>query len=87
MIDTTNSCLKRLEKLPPKQYKQVAKAVFGLSINPFPHDSIQLGKSGRRRQDVGEYRIVYRMEGDVVVVLVIGKRNDGEVYRNNLRKN
>ena len=35
---------------------------------------------GYRRADIGEYRIIYRVAGDTLEVLLIGKRNDDEVY-------
>jgi len=31
--------------------------------------------------DIGEYRIVYRIEDDTVGICLIGKRNDSEVYK------
>lgn len=38
------------------------------------------------RADVGEYRIVFRYDNETVVVFVIGKRNDGDVYKKLDRK-
>ncbi|WP_054114279.1 type II toxin-antitoxin system RelE family toxin [Marinagarivorans algicola] len=72
-----------IKTLPPKQYKQVVSATLALLNNPEPHDSKQLkgSKDSNRRADVGEYRIVYRAEGEELLVLVIGKRNDDEVYK------
>jgi mRNA interferase RelE/StbE len=39
------------------------------------------GARGERRVDIGEYRVVYSVVDDVVEVLVVGKRNDDEVYK------
>lgn len=74
---------KFLRALQAKQYRQVGQAVFHLLANPAPHDSIMLkgAKRGERRVDVGEYRIIYCVVADTVEVLVIGKRNDDEVYK------
>jgi mRNA interferase RelE/StbE len=33
------------------------------------------------RVDIGEYRVVYRVENDCLMVACVGKRNDDEVYR------
>lgn len=79
----TNTAEKFLAALQAKQYKQVGSAIFGLLRNPEPHDSKQLtaAKDGERRVDVGEYRIVYAVLGETVQILVIGKRNDDEVYK------
>ena len=67
-----------IKTLLPKQYKQVVGAILSLPNDPRPHDSRAL-KAGNnlRRVDVGEYRV----EGDVLLVLVVGKRNDDAVYR------
>lgn len=68
--------------LPPRQYKQVVGTVLALVNSPEPRDS-QLLKGARddnRRVDVGECRIVYRAEGDNLLVLVAGKRVDSDTY-------
>jgi mRNA interferase RelE/StbE len=36
---------------------------------------------------VGEYRVIYRISGDTVEVLLVGKRNDDEVYKDWKRLN
>ena len=72
-----------IKTLPPKLYKQVVSTMLALLTNPEPHDSKQLkgSKDKNRRADIGEYRIVYRVEGEELLILVIGKRNDDEVYK------
>jgi mRNA interferase RelE/StbE len=82
-IAITHEALKFLSGLPAKQYKQVGAAVLELSKDPAPHDSQLLkgAKHGERRVDVGEYRIIYAHIGDTVEILVIGKRNDSDVYK------
>jgi mRNA interferase RelE/StbE len=34
-----------------------------------------------RRTDIGEYRIVYRIDGETVKIPLINKRNDDQVYK------
>jgi len=72
-----------IKTLPPKEYKQVVSTMLALLANPEPHDSKQLkgSKDNNRRADIGEYRIIYRVENEDLLVLVIGKRNDDEVYK------
>jgi len=72
-----------IKTLPPKHYKQVVSTTLALLANPEPHDSKQLkgSQAHNRRVDCGEYRIVYRVEDEALLVLVIGKRNDDEVYK------
>lgn len=81
-IDITKSVGKFIKKLPPKQFKQVVGTILGLRENPKPHDSKQLiGYPEYQRVDIGEYRIIYRVDTGTVYIATIGKRNDDEVYK------
>lgn len=72
-----------IEKMQLKHAKQVLLKILDLCREPEPIDSIQLkgSKDGFRRADSGEYRIIYRVQGDVLEIALIGKRNDDEIYR------
>ncbi len=72
---------KFLDLLPPKQFRQVVRRIFDLLEDIQPADSKQLAGYPFRRIDVGEYRIIYRVEETTVMVALIGKRNDDEVCR------
>ena len=78
--------LKDLPDLPPKQYRQVVGAILDLLNDSRPHYSKQLSGAPYRRLAVGEYRVIYRDDEETVYVVVVGKRNDGEVYRQLERK-
>jgi mRNA interferase RelE/StbE len=81
-IDITKSAGKFIKKLPPKQFKQVVGTILGLRENPKPHDSKQLiGYPEYKRVDIGEYRIIYRVDTGTVYIATIGKRNDDEVCK------
>ena len=80
-LDMTRDCLRFLQTLNPKQYRQVVSTVFRLLQTPEPQDSSALTGYPYRRVDIGEYRIIYRVEGDLLKVPLIGKRNDDEIYR------
>lgn len=83
-LKITKQALKFCKKLDAKQYRQVVSAIMELTTNPEPHDSqpLQGASRGERRLDVGEYRIIYAVEGEELVdVMVVGKRNDDDVYK------
>jgi mRNA interferase RelE/StbE len=82
-LDMTKQALKAAKKLDAKQFRQVISAVLALMENPEPHDSqILKGASrGERRIDVREYRVIYAVKDNLVEVLVIGQRNDDDVYK------
>ena len=73
--------MKELDKLPAKQYRQVASSMLDLLKEPFPHNSKLLRGSNYHRVAVGEYRIIYEATEELISVHAIGKRNDSEVYR------
>lgn len=80
-LDITKQTKKFLETLPPKQFRQVVNKILELITNPEPKDSIKLKGYPFRRTDIGEYRIIYRLEKDCIKIAYAGKRNDDETYR------
>jgi mRNA interferase RelE/StbE len=86
-LDLTKSAGRFLARLDAKPFRQVVSKILKLRENPEPHDATQIvGSAPYRRVDIGEYRIVYRVEKDTVKIAVVGKRNDNEVYRTFQRK-
>ena len=80
-INTSPPAEKYFKKLPPKHRRQVAERVFKLAENPEAPDTIPLHGYDYYRADIGEHRIIYRWSSTILFVDLIGKRNDGEVYR------
>ena len=80
-LDITKQVMKFFGPLPAKQYRQVFNKILALMENPEPPDSFPLTGYPYRRSDVGEYRIIYRVEEDCLKVALVGKRNDDEIYR------
>lgn len=83
-LDGLEIVLDFLHGLQPKIVAQIAKKILALSVDPFPADSKKLaGYSDLYRVSIGEYRIVYRflVDEDLVEVILVGKRNDDEVYK------
>ena len=76
--------IKIIQSLPPKHQGQVKKYILSFQDDPKPPDSETLKRyEPYRRGDGGEYRVVYRLDAktETVYVLLVGKRNGGEVYR------
>ncbi len=80
-LDITKDVRDCLKQLDPKQFKQVTNKIFSLLEHPEPVDSTALKGYPYRRTDIGEYRIIYRLEHQCVKVALVGKRNDDEVYK------
>ncbi|MGL6341695.1 MAG: type II toxin-antitoxin system RelE family toxin [Waterburya sp.] len=83
-LDGLETVLDFLKGLQPKISAQIAKKVLALNVDPLPTDSKQLkGYPGYYRVDSGEYRIIYQfdVEKDLIEVILVGKRNDDDVYK------
>ncbi len=83
-LDGLQTVLDFLKGLQPKIAAQIAKKVLMLNVDPLPSDSKQLkGYPSYYRVDSGEYRVIYQFnpDEDLVNVILVGKRNDDEVYK------
>lgn len=70
--------LKQLAKIPAPYYSKITEALKSLSKNPRPNGYIKLkGRMGYRIR-VGDYRIIYNINDNVltVFVLLIGDRKN-----------
>lgn len=88
VLNLHKDVLKFLQRAHPRHAGQIALKMIALLSDPHPHDAKTLkGKEGDYlRADVGEYRIIYYVEGQELRVSLIGKRNDDEVYHALQRK-
>jgi mRNA interferase RelE/StbE len=83
-LDLKPKAKKFIASLPPKHKRQVKNCILSLQDSPVPHDAKKLiGYEHYSRVDIGEYRVIYRYEHkkDLITVVLVGKRNDDEIYR------
>lgn len=80
-LDVERRAEKFVRKLLPKHQRQISEKILDLCSDPIPPDSKQITGFPYRRVDIGEYRIIYRIEPDTLLIPLIGKRNDDDVYR------
>ena len=74
--------MRELGDLPQPIRGRVARAIAALAHDPRPRGATLLtGPDGIWRVRVGDYRILYRIEDDVVRVLVIRIRHRRDAYR------
>lgn len=77
---------KFLKKLPAKHARQIALRITELLTNPEPVGACIVQPGGCWRISSGEYRIIYDYDDTTVNILLIGRRNDAQVYRQYMRK-
>jgi mRNA interferase RelE/StbE len=76
-----NSAARIIRKLPKEIQGRVIEKAGSLAENPRPHDSKKLHGENLYRVRVGDYRIVYTIEDNVLMVLVATVGHRREVYR------
>jgi mRNA interferase RelE/StbE len=76
------SAAKELRAIPNKRDRQrIVKRILGLKTDPRPPGSQKLSGRERYRIRQGQYRIVYGIEKDELVVYVIKIGHRKDVYR------
>lgn len=81
-VELTRSAEKDLRRVDRSRVASLYEAIERLGTDPRPHGSKKLvGAERTYRIRVGDYRIVYEIEDEVLVVLVIRVAHRREAYR------
>jgi mRNA interferase RelE/StbE len=65
-----------LHKQPRNVFLTVLGAILDLVANPAPQNSTELRDGSGRRLRVGDYRVLYRLDGDELTIHAAGHRKD-----------
>ena len=80
-IDILPSAAKDISCLHPQMQKRVLRALNSLRENPYSSQQVKALKGQDAfRLRVGEYRVVYRLENDRMVVVVIEVGTRSSIY-------
>ncbi len=82
VLEFTSSASREFRKLDKQIQRRISEKVTGLCEGPFPPGSKKLNaQPDHFRIRVGDYRVIYRIDGKriVIVIVRIGHRRD--VYR------
>lgn len=84
-IEFVSSARKELEKLrksiQPKQLRRIRDTIDALAEDPRPPGVEPVETTDYLRVRTGDYRIVYQVKDEVLVVLIIRVAHRREVYR------
>jgi mRNA interferase RelE/StbE len=81
-IRVAPAALRQLRKLDRTAQKRVQAAIELLAEEPRPKGAKKLvGGEGEWRVRTGDYRIVYEIQDDVLLVLVVAVGHRREIYR------
>jgi mRNA interferase RelE/StbE len=81
-IEFKPSAKRQFDKLDRQMKQRVRTAIDSLAANPYPHGVEKLhGEEATFRIRVGDYRVLYDVEGKRLVVLGLRIGHRREVYR------
>ena len=80
-IEFKPSAQKSLEKLPKKIQKRIQGVISTLEINPLPPVAKKLTGRDAYRIRVSDYRIIYSIENNKLLIVVVGIGHRREIYR------
>ncbi len=82
LISWKPSAVKELRKLPRTIVPRIISAVELLSQNPYPSGTRKLaGAEHTFRIRIGDYRVIYTIEDEVLVVEILRVGHRSDVYR------
>lgn len=81
-VEFSRGASKQFRKLPPSIQERVQAKIDELAVEPRPNQVKKLqGDDSLYRIRVGNYRIVYEIKDDVLLVIVIRIKHRSEVYK------
>ncbi|MET0953110.1 MAG: type II toxin-antitoxin system RelE/ParE family toxin [Aeromicrobium sp.] len=81
-VEIAPAAVRQLRKLDPAARRRVQAAVELLATDPRPSGAKKLvGGAGEWRVRTGDFRVVYQIHDDVLVVLVVALGHRREIYR------
>ncbi|MCF6270219.1 MAG: type II toxin-antitoxin system RelE/ParE family toxin [Melioribacteraceae bacterium] len=79
-IEIKKSAVKEISKLPIKELKKILKKIELLADNPRLFGAIKLSGDEKFRLRVGNYRILYQIFDDKLIIIVVKVRHRKDVY-------
>ena len=82
-IEIKRSAAKALKEIPKANRKRIVEKIDSLAESPPNPDTTKMkGDNPFHKVRVGDYRIVYEIQEDVLVILVIKIGHRKDIYRN-----
>lgn len=75
------SVSKDLKSIPKKDVKRILETIQSLATNPRPPQSKKLSGQERYRMRQGNYRILYSIEDDKLIITVVRVGHRRDIYR------
>lgn len=80
-IEIKKSAVKELNNLQKNDLLKIVRKIQNLADNPRPHDCKKLSGEEKYRIRSGNYRILYLIEDDVLIIYIVKIGHRRNVYR------
>jgi len=80
-IEFAKGVRKDFKRIPNNDANRILKKIESLSENPRPPESKKLTNDDSHRVRIGNYRVIYDIQDNVLIVLVLKVGNRKDVYR------
>ena len=80
-VSIKKSAFKVLKKLKEPYYSKIKSAIYKLADDPYPHGHIKLKGRGGYRIRVADYRVIYEVFEEELLVDVVNVGHRKDVYR------
>jgi mRNA interferase RelE/StbE len=80
-VEIKKSAQKEIENLPSVMLKKIVAKIQSLSSEPRPNGSKKLTSDEKYRLRVGDYRILYSIEDDKLIIFVVKVGHRKSVYK------
>lgn len=80
-IELKKSVLKDFERIPNKDLQRILLAIKSLAKDPRPLQSKKLSGYEQYRLRQGNYRILYEIQDNVLIVFVVAVGHRKDIYR------
>lgn len=82
-IEVKRSAAKALKKIPKPHRRRIAEKIDSLAEDlPNPETTKMKGENPFHRIRVGDYRIIYEIQDEVLVILIVKVGHRKDIYRN-----
>ena len=82
-IEVKRSAAKAIKKIPKPDQKRISEKIDNLAKNlPNPDITKMKGNNPFHKIRVGDYRIIYEIQDDVLLILIIKIGHRKDIYRN-----
>jgi len=80
-IKWKKSAVKSVSKFPKEIRERIVEKVDELRDSPFVGEPLSGDLKGLRRITIGDYRIIYLVDIDKVIIIVVKVEHRSEIYR------